>query len=165
MLAQAGSPSFRAKSVTRNGTIRLHASVSHVFELFGPIREKDWAPGWNPTILSLRDQDVAEGMVFTVDEPEGTTYWIVTQLDQPSHLIAYANVIPGFVVNRIVIRCRAVDPQETEVAVAYSHTGLSDAGNHFVERQTEAAYAAKMQHWQTAINHLLTRGQRIELPH
>jgi hypothetical protein len=165
LLAQAGSSSFRAKSVTRSGTIRLHGPIDQVFPLFGPVREKDWAPGWNPRILAPLNRDVAEGMVFTVQEPEGTAYWMVTQFDATEHLITYANVTPGFIVNRIVIRCRPVGPKETEAVVAYTHPGLSDPGNRFAESQTEGAYAAKMQHWQIAINHLLTTGKRIELSH
>lgn len=155
---------FTAKTVTRTGSFHLHGAIDRVFPLFGPVREKEWAPGWEPQVIAPAGQEVAEGMVFTVQNPEGTAYWVITHYDPAAHAISYVNVIPGYVVNRIVITCRAISESETEVTVKYSHTGLDRRGNSFVESQTEPAYAGKMQHWETAINHLLATGKRIEEP-
>ena len=150
--------SFVAKSATLTGAIRLPASMDRVFPLFGPVKEKVWAPGWEPRLVYPTDRDVAEGMVFTVQEHEGTAYWTVTQFDPQQHVIAYVNVIPGNMVNRIVIRCRAIAANETEATVQYSHTGLSETANRWIEQQTPERYDAKMRHWQEAITYGLEHG-------
>src|SRR5437879_5188037 len=62
-LAQSQSAGFAAKSVTHTGTIHLESSIDRVFPLFGPVREKEWAPGWNPQIVFPAGKEVAEGMV------------------------------------------------------------------------------------------------------
>jgi hypothetical protein len=153
---------FVAKSVTHTATIHLQGSLGRVFPLFGPIREKDWAPGWEPQIVHPIGPQVAEGMVFTVDGgKDGTAYWIITRYDEATHRIAYANVIPGYLFNRIEIECRAAGADQTDVTVTYQHTALNDAGNEFVATIDDAMYAKKMAHWQHAIDHLLTTGHRI----
>jgi len=151
--------SFVAKSVTLAGTIRLQASMDRVFPLFGPVQEKVWAPGWEPRLVYPTDRDVAEGMVFTVHRDDGTEYWSITQFDPERHLIAYVNVIPGHIVNRIVIRCRAISANQTEATVQYTHTALSEAANRWIEQQTREKYDAKMQHWQEAITYGLEHGR------
>lgn len=161
----ASSQTFTAKSVTRTGTIRLKGSLDRVFPLFGPVREKEWAPGWEPHIVAPLTSEVAEGMVFTVEQQHGTMFWIVTRFDPAAHAISYVNVTPGDLVNRILIRCRSLAANETEVSVTYQHTGLAAVGNQYVESQNETAYAAKMRHWEEAINHLLTTGRQIEMRH
>ncbi len=164
-LALAQTTAFRSKSVTRTGTIRLNAGTERVFPLFGPVKEKLWAPGWEPRLTHPTDKDVAEGMVFTIDDPHGTWYWTVTQYDPALHTIAYANVTAGYMLNRIVIRCRALGANETEASVTYQHTGLNEKANQFVDSMDEKAYAAKMQHWQEAINYALQHGHPMPSPH
>jgi hypothetical protein len=165
-LAQAQPAAFTAKSITHTATIQLDGSIDRIFPLFGPVREKEWAPGWDPQILFPAGKDVAEGMVFTVDEKEhGVAYWIITRYDPAAHRIAYVNVLPGYLVNRIEIACRAAGEKQTDVTVTYQHTALDHAGNRFVEQVDDAYYSKKMAHWQHAIDHLLQTGQRIPAQH
>jgi len=153
------------KAVTHRGLIRLAAPVERAFPLFGPVREKLWAPGWNPQIVYPLDRDVAEGMVFLTQEQRGETYWVLTRLDAAQHFIAYANFTPGYIANRIEIRCRAAAANQTECEVMYAHVALGEAGNHFIEQMDEKAYAAKMAHWQEAINYALEHGKPMEMLH
>jgi len=157
---------FTAKSVTQTGTIHLNGAIHRVFPFFGPVREKEWAPGWNPQIVFPIGPEIAEGMVFTVQQDKnGIAYWMVTRFDPATHTIAYANVIPGLLAVRIQIACRAAGDQQTDVTVTYQHTALSDAGNQIVEQLDDKASEAKMAHWQHAINHLLATGKRIPSEH
>ena len=73
LAAQTPSPAiaFRAKAVSHIATIRLAGSIGQVFRLFGPIVEKEWAPGWNPDVLYPTDRDVDEGMFFITHETHG----------------------------------------------------------------------------------------------
>lgn len=157
--------SFHAKAVTHTGRIRLAAAIDVVFPLFGPVLEKRWAAGWEPHIVSPAGSDVAEGMVFTVAERQSTAYWVITQYDPGQYTIAYANVIPGRLVNRIVIHCRALGADETEATVTYAHVALDEHGNTFIEQMDAKAYAAKMQHWQEAITYALNYGHPMPRPH
>lgn len=165
LLCTAQAPSFVAKSVTHTATIRLQGPLDRVFPLFGPIGEKEWAPGWNPQIVYPIGPEVAEGMVFTVDDgAHGAAFWTITRYDPAAQRIAYVNVIPGFLVNRIEIACRAAGGQ-TDVTITYQHTALSDGGNEFVTHADDAMFEKRMAHWQHAINHLLTTGRRISATH
>ena len=145
---------FQAKSVTNTGRLRFPAAVDRVFLMFTPIGEKAWAEGWNPHIVYPRDGEIAEGMVFTTED-HGGAFWVNTQYDPAQHAVSYANFAPGVLINRIQIRCRALGANETEVAVTYTHTGLSEHGNQFVEHMDAAAFAKKMQYWQEAIGRAL----------
>jgi hypothetical protein len=157
---------FQAKAVTRRGTIRLNAAAERVFPLFGPVQEKQWVSTWNPQIVWPSDRDVAEGMVFlTHNEPYGDTHWVVTRFDAAQHFIAYANFTPGDLANRIEIRCRAAGAGATECEVMYAHVALGERGNAVIEHMDEKAYAAKMAHWQEAINYALEHGRPMDQPH
>ena len=153
---------FQARQALRTATMRLEGAIQEVFPLFTPIREKEWAPGWDPQPVWPANGDVVEGMVFTVDETPGRVFWVVTHYDPARHSISYANVLPGQTLNRIEITCKAAGTNETDCTVRYAFVGLSDEGNKFVEMHTEEAYAAKMQHWVKAINHALRTGKTIE---
>ena len=39
---------FKAQRLSRTGVITLNASLDQVFPLFGPMREMEWAEGWQP---------------------------------------------------------------------------------------------------------------------
>src|SRR5258706_16458471 len=56
LLAQNKKENVEAKAITHRGLIRLAAPVERVFPLFGPVREKLWAPGWNPQIVYPLDR-------------------------------------------------------------------------------------------------------------
>ena len=162
----AQTPRFVAQSVTHTATIRLQGASDRVFPIFGPIREKEWAPGWNPQVVYPIGPEVAEGMVFTVEEGEhGTAFWAVTRYDLAARRIAYVNVTPGFLVNRIEIACRAAGDNQTDVTITYQHTALGEDGNQFVAQAGDAMWRKKMAHWGYAINHLLTTGERIAGSH
>jgi hypothetical protein len=40
-----------AKRISRSSTITLNAPLEKVFPLFGPIKEMEWAEGWQPEIM------------------------------------------------------------------------------------------------------------------
>jgi hypothetical protein len=162
MQTEHPNPTFQAKQALRTATIRLHGPLDKVFPLFTPIREKEWAPEWDPHPVWPASGETVEGMVFTVDETPGRVFWVVTRYDAARHQIAYANVLPGQTLNRIEIACQAAGANQTDCTVRYAFVGLSDEGNKFVEMHTEETYAAKMKHWVEAINHALKTGRPFE---
>lgn len=40
-----------AKRISRTSTITLNSSLETVFPLFGPVKEMEWAEGWQPEII------------------------------------------------------------------------------------------------------------------
>ncbi|HUI53075.1 MAG TPA: hypothetical protein VLX60_14920 [Terriglobales bacterium] len=52
----------------------------------------------------------------------------------------------------------------TTAHIQYTYTALSPEGNREVERFTETWFRHKMQSWESAINHYLRTGKRIDAP-
>ncbi len=153
---------FHAKQALRTATIRLDGVIGKVFPLFTPMREKEWAPGWDPQPVWPASGETIEGMVFTVKEDPGTVFWVVTHYDPQRHEVSYANVLPGRTLNRIEIACKAAGANHTDCTVRYAFVGLSEEGNKFVAMHTEEVFAGKMKRWVTAIHHALTTGKPLE---
>ena len=63
-------------------TLRLPATPSVVFPLFGPIRESEWSPHWNPTLLYPAEHIQKAGAVFTTREHDQDVIWILTAYDE-----------------------------------------------------------------------------------
>jgi hypothetical protein len=57
-----------------------------------------------------------------------------------------------------------VPPSQTTAHIQYTYTALSLEGNREVERFTETWFHHKMQSWESAINHYLRTGKRIDAP-
>ncbi len=152
------STTFKAQRVTRTDEITLHAPPDKVFPLFGPVREAEWADGWNPVVV-YSDSPLAEeeGAVFTTPNPgEADTIWIITRYDPAAYHIEYARITPGSTAVRIVIDCEAAPGGSTTARVTYHITTLGEAGQRFIDLH----YPNMMAHWQEAINHVLATGQR-----
>lgn len=137
-------------SIVLRGGFSLPCRVEKAFPLFSPVGEKDWVPGWNPTLVYPAGVDWAEGQVFTTREEKGEAVWVVTRLDRARHEAAYARVEPGRWVAQVQVRCEAT-ALGTEVRVQYTFIGLSDEGRAEIAAMTEAAYADKMTRWQALI--------------
>jgi hypothetical protein len=161
---QSGPEPFQAKAVSHTATIRLNRPVDKVFPLFGPVRESDWAPGWSPELIYPTNTDVAEGMVFKVEGETGLGFWVITRYDPGQHTVAYVNLTPGHMVNRILIACSSAG-DETDATITYWHVALDERGNDFVQHMDAPAYAAKMAHWQQAIKYRLETGKTIPAHH
>jgi len=155
---------FKAQRVTRTATLTLPAPREQAFPLFGPIREAEWAEGWEPTmIFSETPLGEEAGAVFTTRQPdEPDTIWLITQFDPAAFIIEYARVTPGVRTALVTIRCEAAG-DVTHASVTYQFTALSEVGNSFVKGFSEIHYRHMMDAWQAAISHTLNTGKR--LPH
>jgi hypothetical protein len=150
---------FEAKQFSHTQTLILNGPIERVFPLFGPVLEKEWAAGWNPTIISA-GSPLADhaGAIFTSSHPgEPDTVWYVNRFDGGKHTIEYLRITPGkqFVVVEII--CEALDDNRTQAAVAYRFTALSEAGNAVFDQLTQH-HPIMVQHWEQAINHYLQGG-------
>jgi len=157
---------FTSSRISRTSTITLNAPLGEVFPLFGPIREREWAPGWDPQILYSTTDLVEEHMVFKTPshhghiEPDYT--WIVSKYLPDQALIEYT----VFTAERlwwITVQCYEDLPnQTTKAEITYTYTGLTDRGNAINEKALQLMYAHDLRDWEEAINHYLKTGERRE---
>jgi len=159
---------FTAKRISRTRSITVDGSLEKVFPLVGPIREREWAAGWDPDILFPPAVLVEERMVFKTrshggrDEADST--WIVSKYLPEQSTIEYT-VFTTERVWWIEIRCReAEDPGTTRAEITYTYLGLNDAGNATNERALEHMYAHDLKDWEAAINHYLRTGEQFKHP-
>jgi hypothetical protein len=80
-LALSSAPAQSREHVEAGFTLRLPAPPSVVFPLFGPIRETEWPPRWNPALLYPPDCIQKAGGVFT-REHEQDAIWVLTVYDE-----------------------------------------------------------------------------------
>ena len=137
-----------ARSIELSGGFTVAGTVDVVFELFSPLGEKAWVPGWDPEIIHPPGVAWARGLVFRTREERGEAIWIVTALDRRRHEVEYQRVEPGRCVARVSVACSAPSEQETDVRVSYAFVGLSPAGNGDIARMSTESYEEKMRRWQ-----------------
>ena len=141
----------------RRFTVRVDAAPGVVFPLFGPIGEREWAPGWNPKIIFPADgSSPTKGSVFTTSDEDGEEIWLVTGYDAQNGFISYVAVLPGHVVTEIEVRVQKQCENKSIVEVTHRRIALSTAGNHFVSALSENA-ARHAAHWEHAINEALRK--------
>jgi len=160
------SSAFTPRRISRTSTITLNASLKEAFSLFGPIREREWAAGWDPQILYSTTDLVEEHMVFKTPSPhehgEPDYTWTVSKYLPDQALIEYTVFTPERLW-WITIQCREDIPnQTTKAAITYTYTGLTDKGNAINERALQRMYAHHLRDWEEAINHYLKTGERQE---
>jgi hypothetical protein len=147
---------FAAVSVELRGGFVVSAPVDAAFELFSPLGEKLWVPGWDPELLHPPGVGWERGLVFRTQEELGEAVWVVTALDRERHDVEYYRVEPGRYVARVRVRCQARGERQTEVSVHYAFVGLSDAGNHEIAAMSQAEFGRKMTRWQGWIDGYLS---------
>ena len=154
---------FKAQRVTRTATLTLPAPPERVFPLFGPIREAEWAEGWQLNMIySVSPLGEEVGAVFITQHPgEPDTIWLIMKFDAAAFIIEYARVTPGLRIARVMIQCSAAGEGETNAVVTYQFTALSEAGNAFIQGYSEEQYQHMMDEWRAAVSHTLTTGGRL----
>lgn len=137
---------------TRVHSFHLDAPVARVFPLFTALGEKAWAPGWEPELLSGREE---RGSVFgTVHDGRETT-WIVVDYQPAEARVSYARLAHGSNMGLVDVRCSA-DSGGTEVSVRYTLTGLNPQGRAFVSEFLDPGHYTRMiEEWRTAISRAL----------
>jgi hypothetical protein len=150
---------FTPAAVRLTGTIRLDGPIDRVFDLFSPLGEKAWVPGWDPELLHPPGASWEQGAIFRTREETGDAVWVVTRLERAAHDVEYHRVEPERYVARVHVRCAAAaGADRTDATVVYEFVGLSDRGNADIAAMTDDAYAEKMARWTRWINaHLASR--------
>lgn len=154
---------FKPLRIQRSTSFIIHGKIENVFPLFGPIREKEWADGWEPEVLfPAGDVLVEEHMMFQTNAPdeEGKYIWVITQYQPEKYLIEYT-VSTHERIWFIRVRCEE-KKETTEVTVSYTYTGLTAEGNRKNDQALKRMYSQNLQDWGEAINHYLKTGNQLK---
>ncbi len=156
------SDNFVSKRLAKTSTITLKAPLEKVFPLFGPIKEKEWADGWNPKIIYSTTNIVDEHMVFRIKSHahgESSYMWMVTKYLPHQSLIEYTVFTEERVWN-ITVQCHEnTNTQMTDAEITYTFTGLTETGNAINEKALEHMYSKDLKDWEEAINYYLKTGK------
>ncbi len=159
------SSHFTAQRISQTRRIHLNGSLRTVFPLFGPITEKLWVNGWNPEIVFLDKDEIAEHMIFRTPprfEKEPPYTWILSKYLPEQSLVEYTVFTPERLWT-ITVKCEEeAAPESTLAEITYTFTGLSEPGNALNEKALHAMYANDLKDWEEAINHYLKRGKMLE---
>ena len=145
--------------------ITLKGPLATVFPLFGPVREKEWAPGWEPQILFSTTNLVDEHMVFKspahLGHGEADYVWTLSKYE-PDHGFLEYTIFTLERVWWITVVCREETPAQTTIAeITYTYTGLTDKDNAINEKALQQMYAHDLKDWEEAINHYLDTGENL----
>ncbi len=150
---------FHSKRESRSGEIRLPGVVESIFPLFGPVREREWAPGWDPVIVYSQSPWIEESMVFTTrghDPLEDIIVWTVSRYDPGQARVEYTVFTPDRLWT-IDIRCREDEvPSWTRVEVTYTYTGLTLKGNETIDRALQTIFHLDLRDWEDQLLRYLT---------
>ena len=155
----AGVRIEKPKRVRRTFTQTIAATPDVVFPLLCPVREVEWVAGWHPRLVISESGLVEAGCVFVMPDEPADSVWVVTRWDPAGHVVEFVKVTPGLAVGRIGISLEEAEgnAESTAAHVSYEYTALSEAGELFVERFTEAHYEAFMKEWESELNRFLER--------
>jgi hypothetical protein len=149
-------PLSRHRQIERTMTLALEAPADMAFPLFGPLREREWDPAWNPVFVAPDDgRACAPGTVFTTAHPH-ESIWVMTTYDPARHRVRYVMLQPGLVTSEISVDVTDARSGTSAATVRYRRTAISTAGEDALDEFVRVwpAWAAE---WQTAINAALAR--------
>jgi hypothetical protein len=146
--------------ISRTATIRLKAGVAEVFPLFGPIREMEWAFGWQPEVLYPTSASVEEKMIFRTSGIDGLYTWVVTKYDPIRFLVEYS-VHTASRVWFITVSCRA-EAGQTLALVTYTYTSMTESGAALNHQSLTEMFRHDLRDWEEAINHYLLTGRQLQ---
>lgn len=142
-------------------TITLEGSVAEITPLFGPVREREWAPDWAPHFIHPAQGGQEEGAVFTTTSANGQErLWLLTTYNVEHGEVEYVVITPGFTANQIKIQITSDGEKQSKATITYRHSALAPEGNEEVRKLSPDWAAHQRVHWESAINSVLKKELR-----
>jgi Polyketide cyclase / dehydrase and lipid transport len=142
---------------TQVRSFHLDAPLVRVFPLFTALGEKAWAQGWEPEILSGREE---RGSVFRTVHGGREATWIVVDYRPAQGHVSYARLVQGSNMGLVDVQCSAASGGGTEVTVRYTLTGVSPQGEVFVTEFLDPVhYGHMIEEWRAATAKALAAGR------
>jgi Polyketide cyclase / dehydrase and lipid transport len=141
---------------TQVRSFHLDAPRGRVFPLFTARGEREWAPGWDPVMLSGAEE---RGSSFQTRNDGGqATTWIVVDYRPSEGRVSYARLAHGSNIGLVDVICTEPARGGTDVSVAYTLTPLHPEAETFVEEFLDPRHYARMiDEWQAATSAALAR--------
>jgi hypothetical protein len=152
---------FKSERVQQSASFILNGSVDKIFPLFGPVREKEWAAGWNPEIIYPLTVDVEKNMVFQTKgkhSGEEKYTWVISTFNPKNYQIEYT-VSTSERIWLIQVQCEA-NELKTKATITYTYTALSPIGNERNKEALKKMFSNNLKDWQEAINYYLETGKQ-----
>lgn len=152
---------FKPERISKTASFIVDERIENVFPLFGPIREKEWAEGWEPEIIFSTNNLVEEHMIFRTKVSSDEKYytWVITQFDVSRHLVEYT-VSTKNRIWFIRVQCQP-SGESTKATVSYTYTGMNSEGNQLNRDALAKMYINDLKDWQEAINYYLHNGKML----
>jgi hypothetical protein len=148
--------------VKRSFTQKLRGKPADVFPLLCPVREREWAEGWDPLAVYSFSGVAEEDCVFTTGEENPESYWVITQFDPLRYVLEILKVTPGMTVARISIRLAEDKSGNTDAEIEYLYTAISPQGEGFVREYSQEFFDGFMRFSESALNIFLDKHKREE---
>ena len=135
---------------TQVRTFHLDAPLARVFPLFTALGERAWAPGWEPQLLSGREE---RGSVFRTVHGGHETTWVVVDYRPAEGRVSYARLAHDSNMGLVDVECAIAMAGGTDVSVRYTLTGLNGPGRAFVSEFLDPRHYDRMiEEWRAAIS-------------
>jgi len=146
--------------VRRRYTQKLRGKPADVFPLLCPVREREWAEGWDPLAVYSKSGFAEKDCVFTTGEKNPESIWVITEFDPAGHRLAIVKVSPGMTVAAIMISLAENESGNTDAEVVYTYTAISREGEEFVKDYSQDFFDRFMQFSESALNSFLDKSNR-----
>lgn len=152
----------KSKRITRTYRQTINAPPDEVFPLLCPVREAEWLDGWQYAMIYSESGLIEEGAVFsTPHEGEEDTVWIVTKHDPREREVEFARFTHESRVCVLKIEVRPEESGSSHVDISYTYTGLTPAGNDFIDNFSEDGFLDAVTFWEKSMNHYLQTGTKL----
>ncbi len=141
--------------VERSYIQNLRGKPREIFPLLCPVREKEWAEGWDPLTVYTRSGFAEKDCVFTTGEDKPDSLWMITDFDTERYRLEIVKFTPGMTVARITITLLENGMGQTDAEVVYRYTAVSRDGEEFVNGYSEEFFEQFMQFSESALNSFL----------
>ena len=137
-----------------------NATPDKAFPLLCPVRETDWIPDWDPKLVVSNSGVMELDCLFIEPDTPNDAIWIVTRYD-PNRFVEMYRTAPAVTVSKFSITLDEAKDGTTRAFISYEHTALSNEGEKAVNNFTSEHFNELMNHFEAAINHYLSTGQKI----
>jgi hypothetical protein len=141
---------------SQSRSFNLDAARAKVMPLFTARGEREWAPGWDPTLLSGDEQ---RGSAFQTVNHEGrTTTWIVVDYRPAEGRVSYARLAQNSNIGLVDVVCSEAPAGGTDVRVTYTLTALNTEAQAFVRHfLSPEVYGRMIEEWRAATSAALAQ--------
>ncbi len=159
---QAVKPDIaKAPRIVREYTQSIPAGADEVFIRLCPVQEKAWLDGWDYRMVYSESGFAENECVFTTQEGDTETVWIVTHRDPVNHEVHFARITAGLAATTLKVRVEPGNAKSSRVHIRYMHTSLGEQGDAFLAAITEAVFNERMRFWEDSMTHYLTTGSKL----